>query len=197
MGALAAVCWFTDILLQGVDCYPKPSSNLKVKEFRMPTTELKIGALAKLTGTNAPTIRYYEEIGLLPLAARRSGTQRVYADEDVRRLTFIRRCRDFGFSIDQVRVLASLVQDRERPGMEARDLAQGHLLAIRAKLDELRELERAMAAFVESCDRSCAGGPGADCTILEELGHAAAATKCCSVPSGAAVTTTLRIVRNG
>ena len=66
---------------------------------------LKIGALAGQTGTNAPTIRYYEEIGLLRSAGRQAGNQRVYGDADVKRLTFIRRCREFGFSIDQVRSL--------------------------------------------------------------------------------------------
>jgi DNA-binding transcriptional MerR regulator len=60
---------------------------------------LRIGALASRMGTNAPTIRYYEEIGLLPRAHRRSGGQRIYSEEDVTRLTFIRRCRGFGFSI--------------------------------------------------------------------------------------------------
>jgi DNA-binding transcriptional MerR regulator len=66
---------------------------------------LKIGALARQTGTNAPTIRYYEDIGLLPVADRASGGQRVYGTADLTRLTFIRRCREFGFSIDQVRAL--------------------------------------------------------------------------------------------
>ncbi len=85
--------------------------------------QLRIGALAERAGTNAPTIRYYEEIGLLRPADRQAGGQRAYGEEDVRRLAFIRRCRDFGFSIEQVRSLVALVQDRERSCMEARDLA--------------------------------------------------------------------------
>jgi DNA-binding transcriptional MerR regulator len=144
----------------------------------MTAAALKIGALAKRTGTNAPTIRYYEQIGLLPKASRQTGSQRVYDDSDAQRLTFIRRCRDFGFSIEQVRLLTSLVQDRERSCNEARDLAHGHLLAVREKLAELRQLERSIAGFVESCDRSCAGGPGPDCTILEELSVEAPARGC-------------------
>lgn len=130
---------------------------------------LKIGALAERTGTNTPTIRYYEEIGLLPRPDRREGGQRSYGDEDVKRLTFIRRCRDFGFPIEQVRTLASLMQDRDRSCTEARDLAQEHLAAVRAKLVELKALERSIAGFVESCDATCAGGPGPDCVILEDL----------------------------
>jgi DNA-binding transcriptional MerR regulator len=133
--------------------------------------DLKIGALAKRTGTNTPTVRYYEEIGILPRASRRDGGQRSYGDEDVKRLTFIRRCRDFGFSIEQVRTLVALVQDRDRSCTEARDLAQSHLNVVRAELGELRALERSIASFVESCDASCVGGPGPDCVILEDLGQ--------------------------
>jgi DNA-binding transcriptional MerR regulator len=131
--------------------------------------DLKIGEPARRTGTNAPTVRYYEQIGLLPPASRRDGGQRSYGEEDVRRLTFIRRCRDFGFSIEQVRSLAALVQDRERSCLEARNLAQCHLDAVRARLDELKALEQTIARFVKSCEGACTGGPGPDCVILEDL----------------------------
>jgi DNA-binding transcriptional MerR regulator len=131
--------------------------------------KLKIGGLADRTGTNAPTIRYYEEIGLLRPADRQSGGQRTYGDADVKRLTLIRRCRDFGFSIEQVRSLVALVEDRDRSCMDARNLAQEHLTAVRARLTELEALERSIAGFVASCDASCAGGPGPDCVILEDL----------------------------
>lgn len=131
--------------------------------------EIRIGQLAKVTQTTPPTIRYYEDIGLLSTAPRPAGSQRMYGDADVRRLTFIRRCREFGFPIDKVRLLVSLVQNRDRSCMEARDLAFAHLTEVRQKLHELQELERSIAAFVESCDRSCAGGAGADCVMLEEL----------------------------
>jgi DNA-binding transcriptional MerR regulator len=69
--------------------------------------ELKIGELAELTGMSVPTIRYYEQIGLLPRAPRQAGGQRVYSRDDVERLTFIRRCREFDFSIEQVRALVA------------------------------------------------------------------------------------------
>ena len=75
---------------------------------------MKIGHLAQATLTTTPTIRYYGEIGLLPLPPRQAGSQRGYGDADVRRLTFIRRCRDFGFPIDKVRLLVSLMQDGDR-----------------------------------------------------------------------------------
>ena len=131
--------------------------------------DLKIGDLAKRTGTNAPTIRYYEEIGLLPRASRGEGGQRSYHAGDVRLLTFIRQCRDFGFSIEQVRALVALMQDRSRDCIEARDVAQAHLVSVRAKLGELRSLETALASFVKSCEAQCCGGPASDCLILQDL----------------------------
>jgi len=130
---------------------------------------LKIGSLAEQTGTNPPTIRYYEQIGLLAGAERQPGGQRVYGEHDVKRLTFIRRCRDLGFSIDQVRSLVTLVESHSRSCTEARDLAQEHLETVRAKLAELKTLERSISTFVECCDSACAGGPGPDCVILEDL----------------------------
>ena len=130
---------------------------------------LKIGALAERTGTTAPTIRYYETIRLMPHPDRQEGGQRTYSEDAVKRLTFIRRCRDFGFPIDQVRQLADLLQDQSRPCNEVRNLAQVHLTEVRAKLAELQLLERTIAGFVGDCDRTCAGGPSGDCVILEDL----------------------------
>ncbi|MFY9954491.1 MerR family transcriptional regulator [Bradyrhizobium sp.] len=72
---------------------------------------MRIGILAERTGTTAPTIRFYEEIGRLRPAAR-AGGQCTYDHEDVRRLAFIRRCRDFGFSIEEIRALLSLIHNR-------------------------------------------------------------------------------------
>jgi DNA-binding transcriptional MerR regulator len=135
--------------------------------------DLKIGDLAESSGTSAPTIRYYEEIGLLPRASRRAGGERSYGSEDVKRLVFIRRCRDFGFPIEQVRSLLALMQDRNRSCFKARDLAQAHLAAVRVKLRELKALETSVAAFVRRCEDACAGGPGPDCVILEDLSHPA------------------------
>src|SRR5207249_8147119 len=103
---------------------------------------MRIGALAERTGTNAPMIRYYEEIGLLRRPDRQPGGQRVYGEEDAKRLTFIRRCRDFGFPIEQVRSLVALLDDPTRSCMEARDLAREHFAAVQARVEDLRSLER-------------------------------------------------------
>lgn len=123
-----------------------------------------------------PTIRYYEEIGLLPHATRATNGRRYYGDADHKRLLFIKRCRDFGFPIDQVRNLVSLFENGDRACIEVRDLAQEHLNAVRTKIAEFRQLETNLAAFVESCDSACCGGTANDCTIIENLSSAASAT---------------------
>ena len=130
---------------------------------------MRIGTLAQRTGTSVPTIRYYESIGLLPPAARQEGRQRTYGDGDVDRLTFIRRCREFGFSVNQVRSLAALGGDRSRSCLELRDLAAAHLSDVRARISELEGLAVSLEAFVDTCDATCAGGAGPDCTILSDL----------------------------
>lgn len=156
----------------------------------MPLPGLTIGALASQTSTNVPTIRYYEEIGLLPKAERAANGHRYYRDGDLKRLGFIRRCRDFGFPIEQVRELVKLFEDGGRACIEVRDLAQTHLDAVRAKLEEMRQLEASLAGFVASCDAACCKGPTRDCTIIEDLAAADAARNaaaqdaaCCPAPS--------------
>ena len=134
---------------------------------------LRIGALADATGTTAPTIRYYEAIGLLPPTGRPDGGQRRYGPDDVRRLTFIRRCRAFGFPIEQVRALVALVEDPARDCTDARDIGRTHLTTVRAQVGELRALERELADFVRRCETTCAGGPGPACLPLAELTVAA------------------------
>ena len=144
---------------------------------------IRIGALAQRTGCSVPTIRYYEQIGLIPAASRRSSGHRVYDAAAVRRLGFIHRCRHFGFTIEQIRALISLADKEDRNCEEARDVAQANLDGVRAKLAELRTLERSLAEFVEVCTASCAGGPVRECTILKDLSPetapAAKQPRCC------------------
>ena len=136
-----------------------------------------IGAAAKQTGCSVPTIRYYEEVGLLPPAPRSEGNQRHYDAAAIRRLTFIRRCRDFRFTIEQVRELVGLVDEPDRGCIEVRDIAQAHLQEVQKKLAELQALETTLFAFVCSCNTACAGGPAVDCTILEDLAMPATAAR--------------------
>ncbi|BCG70664.1 MerR family transcriptional regulator [Mesorhizobium sp. 113-1-2] len=140
---------------------------------------LTIGALAKAAGVTTPTIRYYEEIDLLPPAPRTAGGQRIYDDDDLGRLTFIKQCRDFGFGIGQVRVLMELSISTSRDCVETRDIAQVHLDEVRQKLAELRLLERRLESFVTRCNIACAGGPGQDCVIFKDMAALAKSGVCC------------------
>jgi DNA-binding transcriptional MerR regulator len=140
-----------------------------------PTGEglLAIGTLAQRSGLNVSAIRYYEEIGLIPPAVRRPSGHRAYRPDVQDVLTLIRHCRDFNFSIDETKALVSLSTSEERDCVEARAIAQVHLDAVRAKLDELRKLERSLTQYVQACTDQCAGGPAPQCTILKDLGSAA------------------------
>jgi MerR family copper efflux transcriptional regulator len=137
--------------------------------MRMTQTSLSIGSVAAQAGCTVPTIRYYEEIGLLPLAPRTDGGRRHYGDEAVRRLTFIRRCRDFGFSIEHVRELLDLIDHPQRPCLEVRDIAAARLGEVRDKMAELLALESSLSNFVDSCETACAGGTVVDCTVIDDL----------------------------
>ena len=141
-------------------------------ESAMSQPKLTIGWLAAQANTNVPTIRYYEEIGLLPRAQRAANGHRYYRDADLKRLAFIKRCRDFGFPIEQVRELVNLFEDGDRSCIEVRDLAQMHLDTERAKLEEIHQLEASLAAFVQSCDEACCSGPTRDCAIIDDLSAA-------------------------
>jgi MerR family transcriptional regulator, copper efflux regulator len=133
---------------------------------------LSIGALASATGVTAPTIRYYEDIGLLPAPDRSAGGRRTYGRVDVERLCFIRRARDFGFSIEEVRRLAGLSVSPGGDCSDVRDVASRHLVAVRSRLADLKALEATLTGFVGLCDASCAGGPTSDCAVFEVMAPA-------------------------
>jgi MerR family mercuric resistance operon transcriptional regulator len=126
---------------------------------------LAIGALSKRTGSHVETIRYYERLGLLPAPARSAGGYRLYGDEHLKRLTFVRRARALGFSIAGVRRLLDLADHRRRPCAEVRDLAGAHLADVRAKIADLQAMERALAETVARC----AGGRSARCALIDAL----------------------------
>ncbi len=147
-------------------------------------TGLTIGALAERTGLTVPTIRYYEQIGLVPPAKRRPSGHRFYDRDAEQLLSFVRHCRDFGFPIEQVRELVSLSKSEVRDCFETREIAQAHLETVRTRLAELRALERSLASFVKSCSDVCAGGPATQCTIQQDISSGASAarpvkTGCC------------------
>jgi len=133
------------------------------------SARLSIGQLARRAGASVPTVRYYEQVGLLPAAPRTDAGQRRYDESAVRRLALVRRCRDFGFSIEQIRGLVALVDESQRPCADLREIAAGHLADVRRRLEELQSLEAGLQAFVRDCDVACLGGRALDCTILREL----------------------------
>lgn len=142
------------------------------------SNSMTIGRLALATHCSVPTIRYYEEVGLLPVASRASGGQRIYSSTDLQLLTFVRRCRDFGFPIERIKKLVAILGAPEQDCTAARDLAQQHLTKVRRKVKELRALEQSLKQYVEDCDTHCAGGPSKACVILEDL-SAPKQTSCC------------------
>ena len=129
-----------------------------------------IGRLARHTGTNIETIRYYEKIGLLPAPGRSSGGYRLYGTDHFKRLNFVRRARVLGFSIDEVRTLLRLADERKRPCAEARVVAEGHLADVRTKIADLKAMERVLKATVARC----ADGTGSDCPLIDALHQGAA-----------------------
>lgn len=127
---------------------------------------LMIGDLARRTGTKVNTIRFYEETGLLPAAARTAAGRRTYGESDLRRLAFIRHARALGFSTSMIRSLLDLADDPERNCDEARDIAQLHLNDVQKRLEQLNALQLELSRMVTECG---AGHRVADCRIMEVL----------------------------
>jgi len=126
---------------------------------------LSIGILSKQTGCNIETIRYYEKAGLLPIPARSPAGYRRYGNTHFRRLTFIRRARALGFSIEEVRTLLKLADERKRPCAEVRVVAGAHLKDVQAKIVDLRAMERVLRKTVAKC----ASGRSPGCPLIESL----------------------------
>lgn len=129
-------------------------------------TRMTIGALGEATGVGPDTIRYYERIGLLPAPARTAAGYRTYEREHLRRLNFIRRGRELGLPIEEVRELLSLAGDRLRPCARVDRLVQEHLHELDHRIAGLVQLR---AALHELADRCRGGGKVAECGILEAL----------------------------
>jgi len=151
----------------------------------MTTHSLSIGELGRRTRCKVQTIRWYEEVGLLPVPARTEGGHRVYGSSHLKRLDFIRHAREFGFTLDAVRALLALSDHPERPCEEVHALASGQLAAVE---DKLRRLKTLRAELVRMTD-ACRGGTAGDCHILETLAdhsHGLCASPDHSVPDAIA-----------
>jgi Cu(I)-responsive transcriptional regulator len=126
---------------------------------------MNIGQAAQASGVSAKMIRHYESLGLIAEPARTDAGYRVYGDREVHLLRFIRHSRDLGFSLEQIRALLGLWQDRSRPSRQVRALAQAHLAELEAKLAELQAMKATLAHLVQCCH----GDDRPDCPILDTL----------------------------
>jgi DNA-binding transcriptional MerR regulator len=129
-------------------------------------TNLSIGDLARETGVKVVTIRYYEKIGLMPVVRRTDGNYRAYTGEQARRLHFIRRCRDLGFSLHQVRDLLQLSSQKNAACDEVDRIARQHLVAVEEKRSDLKRLASELRRINACCH---GGGLVSDCRIIETL----------------------------
>ncbi|MED5622394.1 Cu(I)-responsive transcriptional regulator [Ideonella sp. BN130291] len=126
---------------------------------------MNIGQAAKASGVSAKMIRHYESVGLFEEAHRTEAGYRQYTDKDVHTLRFIRQARVLGFSIEQIRELLGLWQNRRRPSRQVKALAQAHIEELDQKLQEIQ----AMKATLERLVHCCHGDDRPDCPILEGL----------------------------
>jgi Cu(I)-responsive transcriptional regulator len=131
-------------------------------------SRLSIGDLAKRTGTKVETIRYYERIDLLPAPARTGSNYRSYDDDHLGRLSFIRRARDLGFPLDQVRELLDLADQRDRSCEAVDVIARQHLAEVERKITDLNALRDELTDVISHCKH----GTVADCRIIGALAPA-------------------------
>lgn len=123
------------------------------------------GVLAQRSGVNAESIRYYEKIMLLPEPDRSGGGYRVYTEDDYQRLCFIRRCRDMGFSLEEIRGLLSLVDGEQVSCEQVKRMADNHLAAIKSKIADLKKMQRTLREL----SSNCSGNDVPDCPIIDAL----------------------------
>jgi MerR family mercuric resistance operon transcriptional regulator len=145
----------------------KCCSDYRFKEYLMATAahDLSIGRLSKSTGCNIETIRYYEKVGLLPATPRTEGGHRVYGIHHAKRLGFVRRSRELGFSLGEVRTLLSLADGGGYDCGKVRELTLEHLGSVKNKIKDLRKLEQTLTKISNACE----GGSAPACPIIEAL----------------------------
>ncbi len=129
------------------------------------STGLSIGALARRTGCKVQTIRYYEQIGLMPAPVRTAGNQRVYSGAQADRLAFIRHSRELGFPLEAIRILLELSDDPNRSCEAADGIARVHLLEVKSRIASLNVLKAELERMIRQCRR----GRVADCRVIKVL----------------------------
>jgi len=129
------------------------------------TESFAIGELSKHSGVNIETIRYYERIKMLPVPRRTANGRRVYGPAERRTLAFIRRSRDLGFSLEEIRALLALGGPERASCADVHKIASAHLASVRSKLSDLVKLESILADTVARCSE----GANPDCPVLDVL----------------------------
>lgn len=132
---------------------------------------MNVGTAARRSGLPAKTIRYYEDIGLIS-PARAANGYRDYSDDDIHRLSFLRRARGLGFSIEDCRQLMALYRDKARASHDVREIARNHIDAIEEKVRELQGMRATLQKLVHACH----GDDRPDCPILDDMAGKPVAT---------------------
>ena len=127
--------------------------------------KMLIGTISRLTGVNIETIRYYERIGVMPMPRRSDGGQRLYNEAQLNRLAFVKRSRELGFTLKEVRALLALIDSGNMTCSEVHGMTTRHLKDVRKKISDLRKLEQALDELAAQCSR----GRVPDCPIVETL----------------------------
>ena len=136
-----------------------------MSQLHTSATGLKRSELSAATGCNLETIRYYEKIGIMPDPPRSTKGYRSYDDAHVKRLKFVMRSRDLGFSLEEVRGLLGLVDDRSRTCAEVQIIAEDHLTDVQAKIADLQRIERVLSDTVARCT----GDAAPECAVIDAL----------------------------
>lgn len=131
--------------------------------------DIRRSDLAKLTGCNLETIRYYENIGVMPEPPRTAKNYRTYDESHVGRLRFVMRARELGFTLEEVRDLLALVDGGAQTCNQVQVLANAHLASVRAKIADLKRIERVLAATVAQCT----GDDVPECPVIDALSEVA------------------------
>lgn len=126
---------------------------------------IRRGDLARATGCNLETIRYYETVGIMPDPPRSSKGYRTYDDSHVRRLKFVMRSRDLGFSLEEIRGLLGLVDDRSQTCAQVQTVAETHLQDVQEKIVDLKRIKRVLSETVARCT----GDAAPECAVIDAL----------------------------
>jgi MerR family transcriptional regulator, mercuric resistance operon regulatory protein len=124
-----------------------------------------IGAISRETGVNIETIRYYERIGIMPRPDRTQGGNRQYDHNQLKRLVFIKRCRELGFSIDEIRALLNITDSEDFTCGEVHAMTVDHLANVKRKIVDLRRMEKLLKSMADECTK----GDLPDCPIIDTL----------------------------